>query len=642
MNLIYRKPGVLDRLFAGLTVLALVVTLMPTAPVAYADEPVKTFTASVAPSSLSFNGSGTFTFTINNTSGTGGAEIKSFKIVLPTGFNASGLSITKSGWSIGLNGSNIEASDSASPDWINPGESTQVTATLTHSGAGSGATNWNVCAYKNNSFNPGGGAQFDIGTGMTAGVCGLNVQITVNVPPTDVCTNLDGLQTVVPDGYTADGTTCTLIVVTDVCPNIDGAQATIPDGLVVNDAGNCVTPPTDVCTNLDGLQTVVPDGYTADGTTCTLIVVTDVCPNIDGAQATIPDGLVVNDAGNCVESTQPTDVCPNIDGNQSTVPEGLVKDDAGNCVESTQPTDVCPNIDGNQSVVPEGLVKDDSGNCVESVQACSITVVSDTTNTIVEKSAANAVLAWTHPLWTAIVNGASWIWGENPVADASVETTYTFVKTFNWNGPVTNASIKIATDDWYTATLNGVAIGSDNSPSASYSEATADTYDVTTGYVQTGSNELRIEVTNQALGSDPYANPAGLLYGLTVTGNTEVNCTQVPVIYDACLNIPEIQQSIPEGYERQGESDCVRKTSGGGGGGGCRNCNDDDDDDRETPPGDVEGASDSKEQVKVVPTVAGANTGAGGSQAPLSTIPLMALVAMIASLAVMRRTSDAR
>ena len=39
--------------------------------------------------------------------------------------------------------------------------------------------------------------------------------------------------------------------------------------------------PTDVCTNLDGVQTTVPPGYFAQGTTCTM---TDACVNYEGLQ----------------------------------------------------------------------------------------------------------------------------------------------------------------------------------------------------------------------------------------------------------------------------------------------------------------------------------------------------------------------
>jgi len=65
---------------------------------------------------------------------------------------------------------------------------------------------------------------------------------------------------------------------TDVCPNIDGNQSQIPGGMVKDEQGNCVTP------------TPPP---------------TDVCPNIDGNQASVPGGLVKDEHGNCVTPTPP-------------------------------------------------------------------------------------------------------------------------------------------------------------------------------------------------------------------------------------------------------------------------------------------------------------------------------------------------
>jgi len=65
---------------------------------------------------------------------------------------------------------------------------------------------------------------------------------------------------------------------TDVCPNIDGNQTQIPGGMVKDEHGNCVTP------------TPPP---------------ADVCPNIDGNQASVPGGLVKDEHGNCVTPTPP-------------------------------------------------------------------------------------------------------------------------------------------------------------------------------------------------------------------------------------------------------------------------------------------------------------------------------------------------
>jgi uncharacterized repeat protein (TIGR01451 family) len=189
---------------------------------------------------------------------------------------------------------------------------------------------------------------------------------------------------------------------TDVCPNIDGNQSEIPDGMVEDQQGNCVVPPpADACPNLDGVQPSVPDGYTlVDGRCVVIPPPVDKCLNIAGNQATVPEGYfaigklcfpvppppptytvcykgetltglnlvrkiyyLLHGAklGEC--PPPPVDVCPNIEGNQSQLPDGMVKDEQGNCVPPP-PTDVCPNIEGNQSQLPDGMLKDEQGNCV--------------------------------------------------------------------------------------------------------------------------------------------------------------------------------------------------------------------------------------------------------------------------------------
>jgi hypothetical protein len=69
---------------------------------------------------------------------------------------------------------------------------------------------------------------------------------------------------------------------TDLCPNIGGVQTVVPEGLVVNSDGQCVEP------------TPPP---------------TDLCPNIEGTQTVVPEGLVVNSDGQCVDSTPADPEC---------------------------------------------------------------------------------------------------------------------------------------------------------------------------------------------------------------------------------------------------------------------------------------------------------------------------------------------
>ena len=192
------------------------------------------------------------------------------------------------------------------------------------------------------------------------------------VPPTDVCPNIDGNQAEIPNGMVKDeqGNCVTPPPPpTDVCPNIDGNQAEIPNGMVEDEQGNCVTPPpppTDVCPNIDGNQQTVPDGYQLVDGQCVLIPPppTDACPNLDGVQETVPYGYKLV-YGKCVKKHHKTDVCPNLEGKQAEVPDGYELVD-GQCVPiPPPPTDLCPNIEGDQAEIPAGMVKDEQGNCVK-------------------------------------------------------------------------------------------------------------------------------------------------------------------------------------------------------------------------------------------------------------------------------------
>ena len=161
-------------------------------------------------------------------------------------------------------------------------------------------------------------------------------------------------------------------------------------------------------------------------------------------------------------------------------------------------------------------------------EACELTVISDTTNTVTELAGANAVLAWTHANWiTSLTDSvAQWIWGSQFVTDPSAQETQTFVKTFNWNGPVSSALLDIATDNTYSVTINGNPVISDINPN---NFSTADENIDVASNIQTGVNTIEIAVTNLAVGTqDPQANPAGLLYDLTIVGDTETDCTYVP------------------------------------------------------------------------------------------------------------------
>lgn len=105
-------------------------------------------------------------------------------------------------------------------------------------------------------------------------------------------------------------------------------------------------PPTDVCPNLEGNQSELPDGYhfAEDENGRTICVQNpppeDVCPNLEGNQQEVPDGYQLVD-GQCVQTPPPPrDLCPNITGVQEQVPAGMVVNQDGNCVTPGTPSQV--------------------------------------------------------------------------------------------------------------------------------------------------------------------------------------------------------------------------------------------------------------------------------------------------------------
>jgi len=86
------------------------------------------------------------------------------------------------------------------------------------------------------------------GGGYFTGTCGTTPP-HIDPPPVDVCPNLPGNQSSVPQGYRLSEGQCVLIPnddpppVIDVCPNIAGVQISVPEGLVINNGGQCVPPP---------------------------------------------------------------------------------------------------------------------------------------------------------------------------------------------------------------------------------------------------------------------------------------------------------------------------------------------------------------------------------------------------------------
>ena len=178
---------------------------------------------------------------------------------------------------------------------------------------------------------------------------------------------------------------------------------------------------------------------------------------------------------------------------------------------------------------------------------CEVVIISDEMTMVEEKDGAFAkLLSFIHPNWTAVIPDAEWIWGDDPVADSSIEETQTFIESFVFSGPVTNATLYVAADNAYVAEINDEEAGAD-AGGGNFSNAGQDEFDVT-ALIADGENELEIAVTNFAAGTNPRSNPAGLLYRLEVVG-TDRNCAVLPP-EPATL---EITDPAVDGEELEGE-----------------------------------------------------------------------------------------
>jgi hypothetical protein len=139
---------------------------------------------------------------------------------------------------------------------------------------------------------------------------------------------------------------------TDLCVNIEGVQTEVPSGMVRDEQGNCTTP------NNGG---------------------TDICVNIEGVQTEIPSGMVKDEQGNCVTPGQGGgDVCVNIEGVQTEVPSGMTRDENGNCTTTTTTTTggtpqvLAASTTNQVAVVPTGSVNGGLGTASKTLNHVSL------------------------------------------------------------------------------------------------------------------------------------------------------------------------------------------------------------------------------------------------------------------------------
>jgi len=155
----------------------------------------------------------------------------------------------------------------------------------------------------------------------------------------------------------------------------------------------------------------------------------------------------------------------------------------------------------------------------EEVIECTVTLYSDDSDFVVQTNDTAEELSFIHNAWTAVISGAEWIWGHNPVVNPVSDEIQTFQKKFGFNGPVTSATLYVAADNSYEAEINGAAAGAD-ATEKNFTAAGQDVHDVL-ALIDQGNNELEISVKNWGGNNNPASNPAGLLYKLEIVGTDE-------------------------------------------------------------------------------------------------------------------------
>lgn len=131
----------------------------------------------------------------------------------------------------------------------------------------------------------------------------------------------------------------------------------------------------------------------------------------------------------------------------------------------------------------------------------------------------DCVATYLHPVWTANIPGATWIWETNFALTSALNKPIKFTKDFYIGGVPTKGVLYIAQDDYFTAYINGKQVACNNP--GTFTLLLSQIYDVT-GSLKPGLNTLTVEVTNSLWSFAGTSNPGGLLYKLVFSSNLKI------------------------------------------------------------------------------------------------------------------------
>ncbi|MCO5191617.1 MAG: C39 family peptidase [Anaerolineae bacterium] len=177
-------------------------------------------------------------------------------------------------------------------------------------------------------------------------------------------------------------------------------------------------------------------------------------------------------------------------------------------------------------VTPSAAHSVQSGMLSETDSVFTMTVASDSATEFLSGTEwSPAIEAWVSPRWP-IIQDATWIWKSELVTPEEARdgsAIISFRRLFYLPSDIQDlvGTVMITADNAYELSLNGVVIGQDGTldPNAyDWSFQTIETYTLD---LQPGWNELRIRAVNHKSSSgssDPYANPAGVVFRADITG----------------------------------------------------------------------------------------------------------------------------
>ncbi len=254
------------------------------------------------------------------------------------------------------------------------------------------------------------------------------------------------------------------------------------------------------------------------------------------------------------------ETAPATSSDETTIVPAIISEDAGTSTETTPvTTDVGTTTPVEATSTPTTTLEVATGivsapapqitvaNAHQDDFSCStgqrlVTRVSNGSVTYVGGNQ-NAALVSSIPASWSSISGASWIWSENPISsNPNNDITRTFSDSFNVNGTITNASLKILADNTFSAQVNGHSVAA-SSQHNNYSSVS--TYSINPSVFSTSTNAFVVSVTNEGLNehgnnednNDPSRNPAGLDYSLSLCVTPAPVLVSIALIGSSTINV---------------------------------------------------------------------------------------------------------